>query len=359
MGMKVSDILLDLATGDASVHDAYIQEAVGQVNVSAAIYRAAEKIAALDDDGREQIVQEAADAGLPSDEKGAIDLAYEATARELIGTFRHIYSESAMIMEATTGKTAPVKAIAAIAKKAGCTATPESTPAYAKAVVAALHKRGWDIDDDKKFIKASAAERLAKTYINGTSLILNAYGIDTDELYDSGKYACVGAVVKAPVKIDIPSDGMDLDTLCDALEKAEVLSRNGVSLNDKDYAKHVSRSDIAAVITCYLAITEAAEFFAPLLTDQGKKGRERMIKTIVATAKDAKKGISKTLKKLHKGADEEIDDTPSERSQVEPKSVTEKSGLCERLNKDFQKLGKNLKKGFNDSVNSIILRAID
>ena len=40
MGVKVSDIMLDLATGDASVHDAYIQEAMGQVKVSAAIYNA-------------------------------------------------------------------------------------------------------------------------------------------------------------------------------------------------------------------------------------------------------------------------------------------------------------------------------
>ena len=42
--MKVSDLMLDLATGDSSVHDAFIQEAAGKVAVSNAIFQAAYKI---------------------------------------------------------------------------------------------------------------------------------------------------------------------------------------------------------------------------------------------------------------------------------------------------------------------------
>lgn len=66
--MKFSDLMLDLATGDASPYDAYIEEAIGRINVSAAMFDANTKIMeAAEQNLSSELIQEAAeDCGLPT-----------------------------------------------------------------------------------------------------------------------------------------------------------------------------------------------------------------------------------------------------------------------------------------------------
>ena len=48
------------------------------------------------------------------------------------------------------------------------------------------------------------------------------------------------------------------------------------------------------------------------------------------------------------------DDGPSNMSKVEGPSVAERSSTLEKMNQNFQKLGKTLKKAFNDSLAAVI-----
>lgn len=83
--MKFSDLMLDYATGDACPQDAYIQEAMGQINVSKAMYDAAVEIMDLDRDEISYIQEAATAAGLPTGRKDALDLAQEAFSRSARG----------------------------------------------------------------------------------------------------------------------------------------------------------------------------------------------------------------------------------------------------------------------------------
>ena len=48
--MKVSDLMLDMSTGNASIEDAYIQEAFHKIKVSSGIFQAAYDISELEED---------------------------------------------------------------------------------------------------------------------------------------------------------------------------------------------------------------------------------------------------------------------------------------------------------------------
>lgn len=293
MGIKVSDIMLDLATGDASIHDAYIQEAVGQVKVSAAIYDAATKIASLNDNDRAQIVQEAADAGLPSDKEGSINLAYEAVERELIGTCRHLYAESAKMTETVEKKTNPYGAVNALAKACGVKKSVDYTPDYAVELASAVVKnKDIDLSNGERFCKGSVAKKLTKNYIQGVSLVANAFGVDTDEIFNDD---AVKSVVAAPVtaKAAKKEDGTKdccLSYMTDTLANAnKYLSGN--EIKSEDFATKISKSDLAAVITCDFAAIKVAAFIKKRFGENGDK-LEKMISKAVKKCQNNKKIVA-------------------------------------------------------------------
>ena len=78
MSMKLKDLMLDLATGDASSNDPYIAEAAGQVNVASAYFEAASMINELAENDDLQVVQEVAKAGLPTNEEGSATRDYQS-----------------------------------------------------------------------------------------------------------------------------------------------------------------------------------------------------------------------------------------------------------------------------------------
>lgn len=354
MGIKISDILLDLGSGDASVHDAYIQEAVGQVNVSAAIFEYACGVADMDDSERETIVQEAANAGLPSDQDQAVELAYECVSNALCSTFRHIYSESALVQEAFTGSTSPMKAIIAFAKKFGVKDTDLTggRDQANKIAEALCSKRQFKVKGGEAFIKPDAIKKLTSRYINGTSLVMNAYCTDTDDLY-SDNYPAVKDLISAPVQIKC-KPGFEMSTLDEAMKKIVAMTKGKT---DKDFLTEaylkdqpISKDDIATMLLCYMAWGQAGEYFKKKLTDQGKAGIERAIKKGVAGAKDAGRAISKPVRALLG----KPNDGPSNMSKVEGPSLAERSSTLEEMNQNFQTLGKTLKKAFNDSLAAVI-----
>ena len=366
MGIKISDIMLDLGSGDACVNDVYVEQAIGQVNVSSAIFTACEAFAesydSLDDSEKESVVQEAANAGLPTTPEEAVDCAYEALSNALIGTFRHFHSEAAIVQEAFTSSTCPLKALKTIAKACGYTGEVKCDEGSADALAKALAGKAVKLKPGKRFVKGKAIKDLTERWINGTSLILNAYCTDTSDLYDASKNPAVCAVVKNPYQVKCPDNAAwQLNTLHDAMEKIDEYMSKGLAIAEKDYitgeGTTIGKEDLKALILCYMAWGQAGMYFKDKLTDQGKAGRERAIKKMVAAAKDGGKGIAYGAKKLaSKIAKKDSPEKPeSEMSKVPEASVAESSGILERMNKKFQAVGKSLKAAYNDSMDAVLV----
>ena len=178
--MKVSDLMLDIATGDASVHDAYIQEAVGKVNVSNAIFKAAHQMTELDSSEMRYVQEAAENAGLPTDRKGLVKLVMESVNQQLAGVYDVATTTSKKITEAlnkdflltkTIGKKLEVPLQGTICE-------------YSTNLSTAIgnYFGGKKIDvGGKRFIKGDKAMEIAKNYTKGMSNLLSAFGLKLDK----------------------------------------------------------------------------------------------------------------------------------------------------------------------------------
>ena len=251
--MKVSDIMLDLATGDASVHDAYIQEAMGQVKVSAAIYNAAKQIALLDDSERSQIVQEAAEAGLPYDRENSIRLMYGSVD-------------------------------------------------YASELANAVVSKGEiDLKHAGKFLKAKSAKKYTSNLIQGIGLLCNAFCIDTKSLFDDDT---IKAIVAAPVSTK-PGKDEDGKDDCSVSYITSAIKSGGKYVKDceigeSDYTGSISKNDLATVITCNFAAAKLAKFAKSKFGENGSKVESMINKAI---SKKSKSSVSGDIEDLNEKGD--------------------------------------------------------
>lgn len=327
--MKVSDIMLDLATGDASMHDAYIQEAMGQVKVSSALYDAGLAIAEADDSERESFVQEAADAGLPIDREGAITLINEAVERELIGTSRHIYSESAKGSSMISKDTSPIKAINALGQHYGVKGSLKDVKAYAAAVATAAVPKGKL--SVHKVIKAGAAKKATANLIQAYVLAANAFGISTEDV----KNCPICSTVTSSIASATPRKDADgkadcsLSYITDTLKHATKYTSKGIT--ESDFTTEASKADIAGLITCYYAYGQISKNIKSKFGEDGAKVEARIRKAVKA----ASGKVSSAAGELNeKGGDN--------------------TSLIVDFNKGLHDLAEQLLAAFNDSISSIM-----
>lgn len=180
--MKVSDIMIDMATGDASMRDAYIQEAAGKVVVATAVFEAAYKISELPA-GDFMIIQEAAEEGLPTDQGSACDLACDSVKQAMNGFYDMLVETAKKIKESATKD---MKLVIAMAKKFGIS---NNVSNFATAFANPLGKSvenaaGGRIElNDKRFLKGKFATKLATNYVKGVTSLLLAYGINVTDVF--------------------------------------------------------------------------------------------------------------------------------------------------------------------------------
>jgi len=331
--MKVSDVLLDLATGDASKYDAYIQEAVGQVKVSAAIYDAAYQIAALNDKDRESIVQEAAAAGLPSDREQSIDLLYEATSRELIGTVRNFYAEMAMFLESGTSSTSPIAAINSIATKFGVKSRTKMSPDYADEIAEAILKKSGELKDGAKFVKSKKAQSATTNYLNGVCLLANTFGLSTEKVCADPMFSTVN---RAPLSTNSKhEDGVaDLPAMTATIKNVNTLLSKA-SIKEADYTTTPTAKDVSMYLACVYAILGMAhEFKIDLKGEDGGSKIEKCIEKKLRKCKDSR------------ACSDEVKELNAKDKETGKKPIVE-------LNESLSKTTKNLLGAFNNSVYSI------
>lgn len=298
--MKVSDIMLDLQTGDASVHDAYVQEAMGQINVSAAIYEAAKNIASLDPSEMTEVIQEAAtEAGLPTDREQAIELMYEAAQNVLIGTSRHLFQEAAIFVESVEKKTTPARALNAVAKQCGVKEKINLSKEYAKTFAKAIcGKNGLDLDN-KSFITGASAKKATKALVKGFTFLSQACGnngaIDRIEKVPAVEDVLGGALPTSKCKGEC-TVSYYAGNIENAYDSLSTIKESPLEKTDK-----VNEGDVATCLYCWFAtyavskaLTESMDAalekkIKVAFKKQDKKKATSDLETIVSKGKDANK----------------------------------------------------------------------
>lgn len=293
--MKISDLMLDMATGDASAHDVAIQEAVGKVNVSSAIFEASTKIAELAGEGSlsNMIIQEAAEVGLPSDEEGATGTACEAVVQQLTAML-DVVSETAKKIKSATDK--ELKLIATVGKKFGVSASNKgnfsvafATP-FAKSILNDNGKKPIKLND-AKFIKAKQARNLAANYCKGLTMIAAAYGFSINDVFADptisaayGKHLAPGSAGSLAEVYDYLADGSKL-AKCE-----KIISKDG------HFTDTIKEDDIVSFVTSlYIVIAVSSSVADVIGKNADKKEAVAKIRAYCdeASASDDKKSKKK------------------------------------------------------------------
>lgn len=235
MIMKFTDLMLDYATGDACIQDAYIQEALGQIEVSNKIYEAAVEIMDLDANELAYVQEAATEAGLPTDVNEGLECVQEAFNRSSKGFLN--------LIQQTTSKlgTAADKSWQAICGAAKITGVPTNLrdSDLDEFASATAHRIAQKADNDGVYI--------GRGFKDGTSLRTKA-GIFMKSIQDClpafGLKGNVDYVVKEYVSTsESEYVGGDLNKFIIALEYATAAMDTPIRTSD-----YVTESDIADYI---------------------------------------------------------------------------------------------------------------
>lgn len=224
--MKVSNLILDLASGDASIKDAYIEEALGKINVTSDAIKALDLIIESylynESDVIDEVVQEAAKkAGLPTKLEEASDAKQDALVAEMLGFYDLIIATAKKNRESLT-KTLGV--ITGMGKKYGISSLSYDSGNYVSVFAEPLAKaiienegarqvnekslrntgvglvigapfatnrmskkeywtKGFITLDKPIFLKGDQAMNFARDYAKGVTSFFAAFGIPLRDIY--------------------------------------------------------------------------------------------------------------------------------------------------------------------------------
>lgn len=298
MTTKVSDLMIDLATGDASPEDVQIQESVGRINVSSGIFEAAYNISELEDDEIAYVQEAATEAGLPTDKHEAIGVASEAVKRE-ISSYYDLVVSTAKKLKTIADKN--IKALAAVGKRFGVNLDMNNfVSGFAKPLCDEMFRedRKYNLDA-KKFIKGKHAARLAEDYGKGMSKIMYAFDLSIDTVFSD---EAIGLLIRNvyPGKKNEVSDLRDFETLLRTGGK--LLSSIDKIVVDHHYESRIKRKEIE----CFLYSVYAVYKISSAIIDTAGSARTKKItlhklNTLCDQACGGKARISRSCESINDG----------------------------------------------------------
>ncbi len=334
--MLFSDILLDLDTGDASMHDVHTKEAQGKVNVASAIFEYAAALAESSENS--EFVQEAADAaaeaGLPTSPSEGSGLATEAVAQELIAFYDVVVNNAKKVKSAADRD---MKAIIGLGKKYGISTSAASSgnfmTAFAKPLAQALIR---DHATDRKrsnkltfakgiFPSESGAENLIFNYGNSMARLAAVFGMSIGECIDDPTVQDVlsidqsfanalrgaGSSITGGDKYaaNDPKTGFDKGGVPDVktLYKQLMKGAHIKPVGKLDTVTHADADDIAWLITYTYVARQVSDGVVKAASSTKKAGAEQFIKSLCAaeehrhaeSGSGTQRKISKTFSKIN------------------------------------------------------------
>lgn len=253
--MKVSDLMLDLHTGTASMEDAYIQEAFHKIKVSSGIFEAAYNISELEEDEIQYVQEAAAANGLPTDKKGAIGAAGAAVKEEL-SSYYDLMVSTAKKLKTVLDK--DLKALAAVGKRYGVSLDMQD---FVGGFVQPLCKemfreeRKFELSS-KRFIKGKYAAKLAEDYGKGVSKSLYAFDLSIDTVF--GEEA-IGLLIRR-VNLDKKNKVSDMRDVASLLSDGGKLLKSLDKVTaDAHYEQRVKEKDVASLCYSIYAVYKIAD----------------------------------------------------------------------------------------------------
>lgn len=177
MATKLSELLIDMETGDACIEDAYIASAKGKINVSHAIFESASKNYELPDDGQFVCYVESDQEGIPTKSEKAAGAACAAVGEELKAYLDAVESTAKKVKNSAEKD---LKLLISIGKRVGVTMSESFEKEFAGPLASSLCEGGKLNLSAEKFMKGKDAYKVAKAYASGCCKALAAYGISMD-----------------------------------------------------------------------------------------------------------------------------------------------------------------------------------
>lgn len=332
MAIKFSELLLDLDTGDASMHDVHVKEALGKVNVSSAIFEYASKLAECPENSA--FVQEAAaaaeESGLPSSPAEGSGLATAAVSQELLA-FYDVVVENAKKVKSAADR--DMKAIIGLGKKYGISTSATTNGnfmiSFAKPLAEAL-VRDFAVNRKSKnyirfsqniFPKASESEKLIFAYGNSMARLAAVFGLSIGDciddptvqevlsIKDGALKAFFTGVVGDKTAANDPKSGFDKGGIPDvgSLYKALLKGSSVPKVSKIGTTGSVDAEDIAELITYTYVAYQVSKGVVASASAKKKAGAAAFINQLCSaeetrheqSGKSGQKKISKKFDKIN------------------------------------------------------------
>lgn len=328
--MKVSDLMLDMGTGDANIHDVYAAEAAGKMNVSVAILEAAAAIAELPK-GDFAVVQEAEDAGLPTEPDKAAELTCEAV-KEGLSAFFDLTVETAKSIKTSIDK--DMKMLLTLGKGLGVTFDGENfaksfAEPFAKAIVNGEKK--FELGE-LAFLKGKYATKLTKAYVRGMTAACGTYGVDITDVCNETVIA--DSIGKAP-KLTTNRQLVDvISTFSDA--GSSFSSFDKVVSKDKHYSSTIKESDIIDLCVGLYAVNVISKTVVDAMSKSVKSVAMNKIASFCDYIKNDKKAgrkVDSAVTSFGTSSKEVTDATMAIKDSVKKAYTDSIFALTEKINK--------------------------
>lgn len=298
--MTITELMLDIASGDASEDDVHVQECLGHINISAREFAAAYSISEYPGDLPSIIVESAAKANLPTNKGEAKEVANTAVIQGLSAFYNLMIATAKKVRAATERE---LRAYAALGKKYGINFDKHNfLTGFLNPLCAAVEKDGLlGKLDDRSFIKGKYAARMVENYGKGMANLMSGYGLSIDNVFGDSVVAMI-----------IRSSYSGKRTIKDLRDVESNMSTGGKQLNfdktlDKkthyqDYVKIVDFKMLAISIYALSKISET--IIVTLGNASTKKTAMDNIKKLFNEASDGNKRVVRSVESISDGTKE-------------------------------------------------------
>lgn len=298
--MTITELMLDIASGDASEDDVHVQECLGHINISAREFAAAYSISEYPGDLPSIIVESASKANLPTNKGEAKEVANTAVIQGLSAFYNLMIATAKKVRAATERE---LRAYAALGKKYGINFDKHNfLTGFLNPLCAAVEKDGLlGKLDDRSFIKGKYAARMVENYGKGMANLMSGYGLSIDNVFGD---SVVGLIIR--------NNFSGKKTIKDLRDVESNMSTGGKQLNfdktlDKkthyqDYVKIVDFKMLAISIYALSKISES--IIVTLGNASTKKTAMDNIKKLFNEASDGNKRVVRSVESISDGTKE-------------------------------------------------------
>ena len=298
--MTITELMLDMASGDASEDDVHVQECLGHINISAREFAAAYSISEYPGDLPSIIVESASKANLPTNKDDAKEVANTAVIQGLSAFYNLMIATAKKVRAATERE---LRAYIALGKKYGINFDKHNfLTGFLNPLCSAVEKDGLlGKLNDRSFIKGKYAARMVENYGKGMANLMSGYGLSIDNVFGD---SVVGMIVRNSYSGD--------KTIKDLRDVESNMSTGGKQLNfdktlDKkthyqDYVKIVDFKMLAISVYALSKISES--IIVTLGNASTKKTAMDNIKKLFNESSDGNRRVVRSVESISDGTKE-------------------------------------------------------